>query len=143
MSNTQFAFIKRSLVPDREALQASINSLGFDLQLHPEFNPTTDSGFLPFTLNGQEGPGFEVFYADTNEVAGEDEDLQSLAGGRDHCISMVWRGSMKDLACVMIVSCALTKDFDAVVSYEGEPPDSLDSMLEVTQGVLKDAKSEA
>ena len=143
MSNTQFAFIKRSSVPNREELQASIDALGFDLKLHPEFNPTTDSGFLPFTLNGEQGPGFEVFYADTEEVAGDDEDLQSLAGGRDHCISMVWRSSMKDLACVMIVSCALTKDFGAVVSYEGEPPDSIGSMLEATQGILKDAASEA
>lgn len=143
MSNTQYAFIRRSSVPGREALQASINALGFDLKLHPEFGPNTDSGFLPFTLNGEEGPGFEVFYEGTEELSSGDEDFQSLAGGRDYCISMVWRGSMKDLACVMIVSCALTKDFDAVVSYEGEPPDSLANMLEATRGIIKDALGEA
>ena len=143
MSNNQFAFIKRSSVPNREALQASVDALGFDLKLHPEFDPTTDSGFLPFTLDGEEGPGFEVFYSDTNEVAGDDEDFMSLAQGRDYCISMVWRSSMKDLACVMIVSCALTKDFDAIVSYEGEAPESLDNMLEATRGILKDAAGEA
>jgi hypothetical protein len=143
MSNTQFAFIKRSALPDRAALQASVDALGFDLKLHPQFRPITDSGFLPFTLNGQEGSGFEVFYTDTDEVAGDDKNLLFLAGGRDHCISMVWSSSMKDLACVMIVSCALAKDFDAVVSYEGEPPLSLDNMLEATQGILKLTAGEA
>jgi hypothetical protein len=143
MSNSQFAFINRSAVPDRAALQASIDALGFDLKLHPEFTPFDDSGFLPCTLSGEEGPGFEIFYEDSAEIVGEDDDFKLIADGRDHCISMVWRGSMKDLACVMIVSCALTKDFGAVVSYEGESPESLPKMLEATQGIVKDAASEA
>ena len=38
MSNTQYAFLKRSSVPDRAALQASVSALGFDLTLHPDFH---------------------------------------------------------------------------------------------------------
>jgi hypothetical protein len=143
MSNTQFAFLKRSSVPDRASLQASIDALGFDLKLHPDFTPFDDSGFLPFTLNGEEGPGYEIYYEETKDVAKGDERLLALAGDRDHCISMVWRSSLKDLACVMVVSCALTKDFGAVVSYEGEPAEPLESMLEATYGILKDAADEA
>lgn len=141
MSNTQFAFLRRSQVPDRAALQASIDALGFNLKLHPEFTPFEDSGFLPFTLNGEEGPGFEIEYQDLTDIADGDEDLEALAGGRDHCISMAWRSSMKDLACVMIVSCALTKDFDAIVSYEGEAPQSLAAMLEATQEIIRDSEA--
>jgi hypothetical protein len=94
-------------------------------------------------LNGEEGPGFEVYYEEASEVIGGDPGLRALAAGRDHCISMVWHSSMKDLACVMIVSCALAKDFAAVVSYEGEPPDTVEKMLSSTQEVLRGAAGEA
>jgi len=142
MSNTQFAFIERSRVPDRAALQASVDALGFDLKLHPEYTRFDDSGFLPFVLNGEEGFGFEIYYEDAREIIGEDQRLRAHAAGRDYCISMVWRSSMKDLACVMIVSCALTKDFGAVVSYEGEPPEPLEKMLASTQDILKEGEGE-
>jgi len=138
----QFAFIERSRVPDRAALQASVDALGFDLKLHPEYARFDDAGFLPFVLNGEAGFGFEIYYKEASEIIGEDQRLRALAAGRDHCISMVWRGSMKDLACVMIVSCALTKDFGAVVFYEGEPAEPLEKMLASTQDILKEGAGE-
>jgi hypothetical protein len=141
MSNTQYAFIDRARVPDRAALQLSIDALGFDLKLHPEFSPFSNSGFLPFVLGGEEGPGFEIFYQSTDDVAGGDKIFRALAEGRDHCISMCWRGDMKDLACVMIVSCALTKDFGAIVSFEGDDPEPLEDMLEATREIIRDAES--
>lgn len=143
MSNTQYAFLDRACVPDRSALQASIDALGFGLQLHPDFTPFTDSGFSPCLLGGKEGPGFEIYYQTSSEATGGDEGFSALAGDRDFCISMVWRGSMKDLACVMIVSRALTKDFGAVVSYEGEDPSSFDEMLEATQEIVRASAAEA
>lgn len=142
MSNTQYAFIDKARVPDRAALQSSIDALGFDLKLHPEFSPFSDSGFLPFVLNGEEGPGFEIFYEPTDDVVGGDKLFRALAEGRDHCISMCWRGDIKDLACVMIVSCALTKDFGAIVTYEGDDPEPLDDMLEATREIIRDAEAD-
>lgn len=142
MSNMQYAFIERSRVPDRTALQASVDALGFDLKLHAEYTRFDDSGFLPFALNGEEGFGFEIYYEEASEIIGEDQRLRALAAGRDHCISMVWRGRMKDLACVMIVSCALTKDFGAVVFYEGESPEPTEEMLASTQDILKKGAGE-
>ena len=100
MSNTQFAFLNRASVPDRRALQASIDAMGFDLELYPDFARFEDSGFLPCTLNGEEGPGFEISYDSASDVIDDDEDFASVADGRDFCISMVWRSSVKDLACV-------------------------------------------
>jgi len=73
MSNMQFAFIERSLVPDRAALQASVDALGFDLKLDPEYTRFDDSGFLPFILNGEEGFGFEIYYEEASEIIGEDQ----------------------------------------------------------------------
>jgi hypothetical protein len=134
--------LRRSDVPSRDALQVSIDRLNFDLKLHPEFTPFEDSGFLPFSLSNEDGPGFEISYDEATEIFGEDEEFSTLANGRDYCISMVWRGSMKDLACVMIVSCALTKDFGAVVSYEGDAPDSLSEMIAATKQIIIDAANE-
>jgi hypothetical protein len=143
VSNIQYAFIERQSVPSRSQLQEAIDALGFDLKIHPEYTAFVDSGFLPFTLNGENGPGFEIQYFPASELNSDDEALLRYAAGRDFCISMSWRGSMKDLACVLLVSCALVKDFGAVVSYEGEPPESLSSMLAVVPEVLADADAQA
>jgi hypothetical protein len=143
MSNTQFAFLKRSSVPSRDALQASIKALGFGLTLHPEFTPFEDEGFSPCIFNGIADVGFEVFYEPASDIIEDDEDLQEIAGDNDFCISMVWRSSMKDYACVMIVSCALAKDFGAVISYEGEKAEQLETLIKNTISIIKEAESEA
>lgn len=142
MSNSQFAFLQRTSVPDRATLQASLDRLGFDLTLHPDFTRFDDSGFLPFTLNGVEGPGFEIHYSDAQDVVADDAGFAALADGRDYCITMTWGGRMKDLACAMMVSCALVQDFDAVVSYEGEEPSPLQEMLHTVEVALKEAAKE-
>ncbi len=143
MSNTQFAFLQRAKVPTRESLQASIAALGFDAELHPDFTPFEDSGFLPFTLNGEDGPGFEIEYQNASDVIDGDDELLEFAAGKDYCISMTWSSSMKDLACVLIVSCALANDFGAVISYEGEAPQALAEMLKAAHEVIGGFAGEA
>lgn len=142
MSNTQFAFLKRGDVPARSALQSSIDSLGFDLQLDPELSLLTDSGFSPCVLNGVPDVGFELSLDSTQDMIRDNVDFAAFAGDSDVCIGMSWRGSMKDCASVMIVSCALAKDYGAIISYEGEPPEPLDSLLQGTHGVVQDAAPE-
>ena len=65
-----------------------------------------------------------------------------IASDNDTCLSLVWHGSMRDLACVMIVSCALARDFGAIISFEGEEPESLESLLSGARDALKDAAAE-
>ena len=142
MSNTQFAFLKRSDVPARSALQSSIDSLGFDLQLDPDLNLLTDSGFSPCVLNGVPDVGFELSLDSTQDMIRDNDFFSAFAGESDICIAMSWRGSMKDCASVMIVSCALAKDFGAIISYEGEPPEPLESLLQGAHGVVQDAAKE-
>lgn len=98
---------------------------------------------MPFTLNGEEGPGFEIQFVPASVLTSDDEALRRYAAGRDCCIGMSWHVSIKDLACVLLVSCALVKDFGAVVCYGGDPPESLDSMLAVLPEVLADADAQA
>lgn len=142
MSCTQLAFITKSRVPDRAHLQSSIDSLGFDLTLHPELNLLEDTGFVPCVLCGEPDVGFEISASAAEEITGDEEEFQAIAGDNDWCISLTWRNSMKDCACAMIVCCALTKYYGAVTSFEGEPPQDLPELLEATVGIIEDAMKE-
>jgi hypothetical protein len=142
MSNIQYAFIDRDRVPDRVALQASIDGLGFDLKLHPEYTTFRDHGFLPFVLNGEQGTGFDIEYQEAGELLDELGTLRDVAANRSYCISMAWHGSMRDLACAMIFSYTLAKEFGAVVSFEGNAPEPIEALLLGVREALEEAKRE-
>ncbi|GEM_PF-1553436 len=138
MSNTQYVFMKKEKVPNREALQATINKLGFDLQLNSGFTPFIDEGFSPCNFYGENDIGFEIYYFSADEITEDDEDFKKISDGNDFCISMSWGGSMKDYASVMIVCSALAKDFGAIISYEGDNADSLEKIISDTKLIIKD-----
>jgi len=145
MSNSQFAFLKKSNVPSQSEWQQSIDELNFDIKLKidPELLPFEDEGFSPCTWGDTDDDvGFEIFYDPSADIHDDDEDLKRIIGDNDYCISMVWRSSMKDCAAVMIASTALAKGFDAVISYEGEKPDSIEKQIESTNAIIAEAKKE-
>lgn len=145
MSNTQFAFLKKENVPNKEKWQSSIDSFGFKikLQVDPELEPFEDEGFSPCVWGDTEDDvGFEIFYEPSADIHDGDEELKALIGDNDYCISMGWHGSMKDCAAVMIASCALAKDFGAVISYEGNPADPLEELINGAHSVIDDALKE-
>jgi hypothetical protein len=143
MSNTQLVFIDRSRIPHRAALQSSIDDLGFDLQLDPDYMPFDDAGFSPCVIGGREGFGFEVHYGPADEVVSGNADLAAIAAGRDSCMQLVWHGSMNDLACAMIVSAALVRDHGAVVSYEGQPPEAVEQIVAAAHMFVAEGQGEA
>ena len=142
MSNTYFAFINKSDIPSRETLQSTIDSLGFNLELDPDFTPFEDEGFSPCSLNGKENIGFEIYYEEAHEVVGDDTEFQQIKGDKDYCISLSWGSDIYDCVCSMIISCALAKGFGATVSYEGEEPESLEIMLKNTRSLVQDIENE-
>jgi hypothetical protein len=139
MANEQFAFIDKSRVPSREEWQNAINQAGFDFELDPELKPFEDSGFLPCKLFGLEA-GFEIYYEEASRVIEAPDELKALAGDRDYSISFRWGGSMIECASAMIASYALAKSFGAKVSYECDPPDSLEELLKQTLEIIEYAK---
>ena len=143
MSNTQFAFLKKENVPSRNKLQNSIDSLGYDLQLDPEFTPFEDEGFSPCTLNGIDDVGFEIFYEPTEVVTEDDEEFREIAGDNDYCINMNWGGSFGDCACVMIVSLALAEDCGAIISYAGDEPEPIETLREGVKEALREFEKES
>ncbi len=128
MFDTQFAFIDKDRVPTRKQLQKSINALGYDMQLDPGYTPFDDEGFSPCVLNGETGAGFALYYEKSSDVFGEDIEFRNMIGNKNFCLSFCWSGSSRDRACVLIISLALTKDFGAVTTYEGQELDTIDSL---------------
>lgn len=143
MSNIQYVFLKQSDIPSRDALQASVDRLGFDLQLDPELNLLEDEGFSEQTLEGRKEVGFELELGPAAPILDDAQHLREAVGGRDACLELSWHGRAGDLACAMIVSYALAHDYGAVVSYECDEPDTLDALLSGTQEALLDARKEA
>ena len=143
MSQTQFAFLKKGNIPHKDQLQASIDALGFDLKLDPEFTPFEDEGFSPCILRGENDVGFEIFYEPTSILIEEDEDDKEfieLIGDNDYSIGLSWGGSYKDCTCVLMVSIALAKDFGAIISYEGDGKETIEGMLGGIQECLDEIK---
>jgi hypothetical protein len=141
MSNTQFVFLDSRRVPARSALQESVDALGCDLQLAPSFDLARDTGFSPCVFNGVD-VGFELSPSSIADAAHGDQDFVAMADGRDLCVGVSWGGSMRDCVAAMIVSCALARDFDAIVSFEGDEPTPANELSARLPGLIKVALSE-
>lgn len=135
MANEQYAFLNKDRLPTRETWQSAIDSTSFSLQLDPEMNVGDDIGFLSCVLYGAE-LGVEIEYTEDEEFI---EQFADIAPGKNYCIAFRWGGSEIECAIAMILSYALAKDFDAVVSYEGEPPSGLEQLHSETQEILDDS----
>lgn len=119
MSLQQTAYVERANVPDRAALQAAIDALGFDCKIDTFYVPFQCSGFLPCVLAGRES-GFEIYFEATADVLSAFPNLAGTVGSRDVAITFRWGGDMSECACVLIVSAALAKTFGAIVHYQDD-----------------------
>src|SRR5436853_3118992 len=117
MSLVQTAFIEKSRVPDRAALEQAARGLGFDLAIDEFYRPFGCSGFLPCLLNGKKS-GFEIYFDSSKAELENFPHLKKDVGSRDTAISFRWGGDMAECVCVLIVSAALAKSFEAVIHYE-------------------------
>lgn len=142
MSNTLFVFLNKSNVPSRLEWQKAIDELGFQvrLKIDADLIPLEDEGFVPCKWgNSEEDVGFELFYEPSVDIYVGDERLQTIAGEKDFCICMIWRGNLKDCAAVMIASCALVKEFGAIFSFEGHDSQVLEALVSSTQDIIVEA----
>ena len=136
MANEQYAFLSKSNLPTVDTWQSALDDSPFDLKLDPTMQIGGDVGFTPYTLCGAE-LGVETYYDDSPDFMSQ---FQQIAPGKDYCISFRWGGSEIECAIAMILCYALAKDFDAVISYEGDAPySSLDTLRDDAQGTLEDS----
>lgn len=119
MSLEQTAFVTRANVPNREELQAAVDSLGFDCKVDASYVPFSSSGFLPCVLAGKES-GFEIYFESAADVLALFPHLTESVDVRDVAITFRWGGDMAECACVLIVSAALATSFGAIVHYQDD-----------------------
>jgi len=134
MSLFQSAIMHRYQVPTHSELQAAIDATGFDLKLDSFYEPLESSGFHPCILNGVES-GFEVFWQPIGEILGAWPELNEPVGARDTSLTFIWHGDMAECACVLVVSAALARAFDAVVFYQD------DALLYTPDQLIQEAKA--
>ena len=95
MSLQQIAYVFRASVPDRAALQAAVDALGFDCKIDAFYVPFECSGFLPCILAGS-GSGFEIYFESAAEVLSEFPHLADSIGNRDVAITFRWGSDMSE-----------------------------------------------
>ncbi len=134
MSLQQTAYVTRANVPDRPALQAAVDALGFDCKIDTFYVPFQCSGFLPCVLAGSES-GFEIYFEAAADVLSDFPNLAGTVGSRDVAITFRWGGDMSECACVLIVSAALAKSFGAIVHYQD------DDMVYSDEQLVEEARS--
>jgi hypothetical protein len=86
-----------------------------------------------------EALGFEIYFSSAADVLATYPHLSNAIGSRDVAITFVFGGHMEELACALIVSAALAKNFGAVVHY---PADdilySVDQLIGDARSVLRE-----
>ncbi|CCD96899.1 conserved hypothetical protein [Bradyrhizobium sp. ORS 375] len=125
MARLLTAYLKRSDVPSRAALQQAIDRLPFALTLDDGYVPLQSSGYLPCTLDGEDA-GFDLRFADVSDVS---------ADGCDVAMTFKWGGDPREEAAALAVCAALARAFGGIVERDGARL-SPDHMLEQAKGAL-------
>ena len=101
MSVVQTVFLKRADLPAPRVWQAAITAAGFDVQIDPNFDPLTHSGFLPATYHGKPG-GFEY-------ELDRAMDMEGVEGveGLDAMVAFITHADLRELATSVIAAAAL------------------------------------
>lgn len=119
MAHTQTAFLARSQVPDRQALQDAIKSLKFKLAVDDTYVPFACAGYIPCTLDGEDA-GFEIRFGSSAEPLADLPALQAQLGDRDTAISLRWGGDPRERASALMIAAALAHGFGALLHRPGE-----------------------
>jgi hypothetical protein len=112
MARAHTAYLNRSDVPARKALQSAIDDLKLKLTLDDAYAPFETSGYLPCTLDGEDA-GFTLRF----DEAPKDPPaaLAAALEGRDVAMSLRWSGDSREHSAALIVSVALAEKFGAIL----------------------------
>lgn len=137
MALEQTAYLQHEAVPERAALQAAVDALGFDLKIDESYAPFRSSGFLPCMLKGKLS-GFEIYFDEAAATLAVCPHLASAVGSRDTAVGFRWGGRFEELVCVLMISVVLAGTFGAVVHYhEDDILYSADQLVDELKSALK------
>ena len=138
MAKSFIAYLERSRVPDRAALQAALKALRFPLTVDDGYVPFETSGYLPCTLDGEDA-GVDIRFADSATQLAGHPGLQEAVGERDAAIVLRWGGDPRERASALMLAAALAQHFDAQVqSKQDDTLRTPDAMLGEARRCLAD-----
>lgn len=136
MANSQTAFLARSQVPTRQALQEAIKSQRFKLTVDEAYVPFECAGYIPCTLDGEDA-GIEIKFGDSAARLADVPHLQAQIGDRDAAITIRWGGDPRERASAMIVCAVLAHGFGALVRRQDEDAfRAADQLLDEAHGAF-------
>jgi hypothetical protein len=109
-----YAFVNRSEIPSGEAWRQALAALGLPLELDPELDPLSDTGFSPCTLRGS-ATGFEIFLENAGDL-----DRPDAAAHFDSAIVFRWGSDLAECASALGAAAALRRAANAFVYYPAD-----------------------
>lgn len=114
MAITHSAVLERAHVPAREALQNALKGLKFKLSIDETYTPFESAGYLPCTLNGEDG-GLDIRFEAADGYLNQHPDLRTETGQRDTLITLRSGGDPREDVCALMIAAVLAHDFSAIV----------------------------
>jgi hypothetical protein len=112
MARALTAYLLRSAIPPRAAMQAAIDALHFPLKLDADYVPFATAGYLPCALDGEDA-GFDLrFNAPPTDLS---SSLQAAIGARDTALSVKWSSDPREEGAALMFCAALAHAFGALV----------------------------
>ncbi len=117
MTKSYIAYLGRSRMPDRQALQAALKAMRFPLTIDDGQVPFESGGYLPRTLDGEDA-GVDLRFSDSaTQLAGQPQ-LQEAVGARDAAIVLRWGGDPRERASALMLAAVLAHRFNARVQAQ-------------------------
>jgi len=114
VSQSLSAILARTDVPAREALEDAVEALKFKLSVDESYVPFESKGYLPCTLNGEDG-GLNIRLDAVEPYLAEFPSLKDQIGLRDTLVGLRSGGDPREDVCVLMLAAALAEKFDAIV----------------------------
>ena len=105
MSMELIVYLKHSAMPTLSNLQQAIHDAEFPLQLDPDIDLNSHSGFLPCKLRGAES-GFEYF---VRRLSGSEAAEVGTPSDSNFSVTLVTHSNLQECACAVVAAGVIAR----------------------------------
>lgn len=127
MARTLTAYLRKTSVPSRKALQEALQQAKFPLTLDEGYTPGQSAGYLACVLDGEDA-GFDLRFKSVPGELPVSAAVQAQLADRDTALQLKWGGDPREQAAASLFCAALLQSFDALVQE-----DDKDALLSFAQ----------
>lgn len=127
MAEAYTVLTARSLVPTLSELHGVLKSLKFKLTVDEAYTPFETSGYLPCTINGEDG-GINIAFDSAADVLA-DPSVANLPEAIDTAIRLKSGGDPREDVCVLMIAAALAQSNSTVAFGPSRSPVSAGQLV--------------